>query len=58
MSEMENLLSDIEKLRKNLYNLINESNVDLSDPDIVSASEMLNAAITKYNEIINKKANK
>jgi len=58
MSEINNLLNDIEKLRENLYNLITDKNVNLADPDIISASEMLNAAITKYTEILNKKANK
>lgn len=58
MSEINNLLNDIEKLRENLYKLINEKNVNLVDPEIISASEMLNAVITKYTEIIDKKVNK
>lgn len=58
MSEINNLLNDIEKLRLNLHNLIDEKNIDLSDPEIISASEMLNAAITKYAEIIGKKSPK
>ena len=57
MSEIENLLNDIEKLRKNLYNLINEKNVNLADSEIIAASEMLDVAITKYTEIIEKKTN-
>lgn len=55
MSEINNLMNDIESLRKNLYEMINKKNVNLSDPDVVTASEMLNAAILKYIEIINKK---
>jgi len=58
MNELEALLNDIEKLRQNLYKLINEKNLNLADSEIISASELLNAAITKYIEIIDKKANK
>ncbi|OPX43839.1 Spo0E like sporulation regulatory protein [Ruminiclostridium hungatei] len=55
MSELNNLMNDIEKLRKKLHDLINEKNVDLADPEIITASQMLNAAITKYTEIISNK---
>lgn len=58
MSELQNLLDDIERLRENLYALINKKGINLTDPEIISASEILNAAITKYNEIINKKKDK
>lgn len=58
MTELEDLLNDIDKLRENLYNLINEKNVNLADPEIISASEILNTVITKYIEIINRKDNK
>ncbi len=58
MNEINDLLNDIEKLRKNLHDLINEKNVNLADPEIISASQILNAAITKYTEIIAKKASK
>lgn len=58
MNELENLLNDIEKLRENLHNLINKKNINLTDPDIISASEILNSAITKYIEIIAGKDNK
>lgn len=58
MNELESLLNDIERLRGNLYKLINEKNVNLADPDIISASQILNAAITKYIEIVEKKSNK
>ncbi len=53
MSELNNLLNDIEKLRINLNKLIDEKNTNLIDPEIITASQILNAAITKYNEIIN-----
>ena len=57
MTELEALLNDIEKLRQNLNNLINK-NSNLEDPEIISASQILNVAITKYNEIVIKKMNK
>ena len=55
MSEIEDLIKDIEKLKMNLDKLINSKSFDLQDPEIVSASKILNAAITKYNELINEK---
>ncbi len=55
MSELNNLLSDIEKLRKKLNDLIIKKNIDLSDPEIVAASQVLNAAITKYTELLTKR---
>ena len=58
MSELEDLLNDIERLRSSLYKLINEKNIDLINPEIVAASELLNSTIVKYIEIINKKGNK
>ncbi|HAS92074.1 MAG TPA: aspartyl-phosphate phosphatase Spo0E family protein [Clostridiales bacterium] len=57
MSEIEDLIKDIEKLKMNLDKLINSKSFDLQDPEIVSASKILNAAITKYNELINEKYN-
>lgn len=56
MSELENLLKDIEELRKNLQDLIAAKNFNLQDTEIITASQILNAAITKYNEIIAKVA--
>lgn len=55
MSELQRLLDDIDKLRENLHAIINKKGINLTDPEIISASQMLNAAITKYNDIINKK---
>lgn len=52
MTEIEYLLEDIEKLRKNLEELISDKKSNLQDPEIIAASQILNAAITKYNEII------
>lgn len=55
MNEIENLIKDINKLKDNLNNLINNKNFNLQDSEIIAASKILNAAITKYNEIINEK---
>ncbi len=55
MDELNELLQDIDRLRKNLCTLIEDKNANLLDPEVVSASQILNAAITKYNEIIEKK---
>lgn len=52
MSKLQALLVDIEKLRKNLHVIINQKGINLTDPDVISASEILNEAITKYNEIL------
>jgi regulator of replication initiation timing len=57
MNELKVLLQDIEKLRNNLYKLINE-NTNLQDPEIISASQILNAAIAKYNDFVEKKTGK
>jgi Spo0E like sporulation regulatory protein. len=54
MDELNKLLQDIENLRDNLYKLINDKE-NLRDPEVISASQILNATITKYNEIIEKK---
>jgi F0F1-type ATP synthase membrane subunit b/b' len=55
MSEIQDLLDDIEKLRKNLEELIDKKQANLQDPDILVASQILNSAISKYNEFILKK---
>lgn len=58
MTEIEYLLQDIEKLRKKLVDLIADQEANLQSPEIISASRSLNAAITKYNEIITKNMGK
>ena len=58
MNEIKLLLQDIERLRDNLTELIGNKDFNLQDPDIISASQLLNATITKYNEIIKKKIKK
>jgi hypothetical protein len=55
MSELEELLKDVEILRNNLEYLINEKQGDLVDSEVVSASKILNAALNQYNKFINEK---
>lgn len=54
MTELVELLKDIEVLRKNLLKLIEEKE-NLQDTEIIAASHILNAAITEYNKYIKKK---
>lgn len=55
LSELRELLKDIEKLRSSLHRLIEQKGEDFQDPEVISASEILNAAISKYNEMIRRK---
>jgi len=54
MTEIELLLEDVEKLRKALHELIAKKGSGLEDPEILAASQSLNAAITEYNKMISK----
>ena len=58
MSEIQHLLDDIEKLRRNLEELIDKKKENLQDPDIIAASQTLNSALTKYNDFILNKIKK
>jgi hypothetical protein len=55
MSELEELLKDVEILRSNLEYLINEKQGNLVDLEVVAASKILNAALNQYNKLINEK---
>lgn len=55
MSEIEDLRKDIEILREKLELLIKEKAFKLNDPEIIAASQILNAALNKYNNFIEKK---
>jgi hypothetical protein len=55
LSELRELLKDIEKLRDTLHKLIEQKGEDLQDPEVISSSEILNAAVSKYNEMIRRK---
>lgn len=55
MSEIEDLLKDVEILREKLLFIIEEKQGDLVDPEVVTASQILNAALNQYNKILEKK---
>lgn len=55
MSEIEDLLKDIETLRDNLQQLIKQKQGNLIDKDVVSASKILNAALNQYNKFLKEK---
>ncbi len=58
MSELEELLKDIETLRIQLEHLINEKQGNLVDQEVVTASKILNAALNQYNKFIDEKLKK
>lgn len=47
-SELKSLLDDIETLRQKLYKIIEQKNDNMLDSEVLTASEMLDAAIAKY----------
>ncbi|MCM0648651.1 aspartyl-phosphate phosphatase Spo0E family protein [Clostridium swellfunianum] len=55
MSELEDLLKDVEILREQLNQLINDKQGNLIDPEVVTASKILNAALNQYNNFIKEK---
>lgn len=58
MSELEDLLKDIDILRAQLEELINKKQGNLVDPEVVTASKILNAALNQYNKFIDEKLKK
>lgn len=58
MSEIEDLLKDIEILRGQLEKLIEEHEGNLIDPEVVAASKILNGALNQYNKLIEDKIKK
>jgi len=58
MSEIEDLLKDVETLRNQLEQLINEHEGNLTDPEVVVASKVLNGALNQYNKFIKDKIKK
>ncbi len=55
MSELEDLLKDVEVLRGQLERLIKEKKGNLVDAEVVTASKILNAALNQYNKFIKDK---
>lgn len=55
MTEIEDLLNDIEVLRNQLEKLIQKHNGNLTDSEVIAASKILNAALNQYNRLIKEK---
>jgi hypothetical protein len=58
VSEINNLLVDINKLREDLYRLLEQHGFDLNDAEVLEASKNLNTAIVNYNEFLKDKINR
>ncbi len=58
MNEIEDLLKDVDILREQLNSLINKKQGNLQDPEVITASKILNAALNQYNKLIGEKLNK
>lgn len=55
MSEIEDLLKDVEILRTQMEELIQKRQGNLTDPEVVTASKILNATLNQYNKFIKEK---
>ncbi|BAU28239.1 Spo0E like sporulation regulatory protein [Aneurinibacillus soli] len=53
MNEIEELLKQIEELRRTLNSLATEKS--LSDPEVLTASQMLDALLNEYEKLIRRK---
>jgi hypothetical protein len=52
MTEVEKLIADIDTLSNNLKELIEAKQLNLGDPEVFIASQVIDAAILKYSEIL------
>jgi hypothetical protein len=57
MAEVEKLIADIEALSNNLKAMIGKKQLNLQDPEVFITSQVLDAAILKYSEIIESRLN-
>ncbi len=57
MSEIKEIIKNIEYLRKHMDSLIKEGK-DLLDPEVIVASQQLDAILNKYNKLLNEKLEK
>ncbi|GAA0732624.1 aspartyl-phosphate phosphatase Spo0E family protein [Clostridium oceanicum] len=57
MSEIKEIIKNIEHLRKHMDSLIKEGK-DLLDPEVIVASQQLDAILNKYNKLLNEKLEK
>lgn len=55
LSEIEDLLKDVEILREQMEELIEKHKGNLTDLEVVAASKILNAALNQYNNFIKEK---
>lgn len=55
MSEIENLIENINILKKNLNELIEKKDFNLQNPEVIKASQELDIMIAKYNDLITRK---
>lgn len=56
MSELEELLKQIEELRLSMIKI--KEGKSFADPEVITASQMLDAVLNKYQEMLMKKAEK
>ncbi|EDK34907.1 aspartyl-phosphate phosphatase Spo0E family protein [Clostridium kluyveri] len=57
MSQIDNILSQIESLKRNLDNLITQKD-SLLDSEIIIASQMLDSMLNKYSKIVKERMDK
>ena len=55
MSEIEDLLKDVEILREKLLYIIDKNQGNLVDAKVVSISKILNGALNQYNRVLEEK---
>lgn len=55
MSEIEDLLKDVEILREKLLFLIDQKQGNLVDTEVVNMSKILNGALNQYNKALDEK---
>lgn len=55
MSEIEDLLKDVEILRKKLLYIIDKNQGNLVNAEVVSISKILNGALNQYNRVLEEK---
>lgn len=49
------IMESINKLREDLYSILEQKNYDLNDPQVIEASDYLNNAIVAYSAFLNLK---
>lgn len=58
LSDIKDLMKNIDELKKNLNILLDKKDFNLQDEEIIKASQELDIAINKYNELIIKNVKK